>query len=230
MADRAPHFLAGEFWQFKESPAPEGQAIDIWGLFAEGISLSEAILVQAGIAKDDIIAGIGDGALRNRFMQGSIEDVALAVRAKAQLAQIMLRAAAPKARMTLSAGRLMDQDNLEVEDEWIAKQDAHARMGIEAAAIAAADFGMTYAVLQSMARGLTKQASAGRAVPVRARNAANARHARPGAANEKRDAIRREWASGKYTSRDICAEQESGALGMSFSAARKALRNTPDPT
>lgn len=46
----------------------------------------------------------------------------------------------------------------------------------------------------------------------------------------KRQKIREAWASGKYSSRDICAEQECAALGMSFSAARKALRNTPDVT
>ncbi|MFZ6723093.1 hypothetical protein [Undibacterium sp. Ji49W] len=46
----------------------------------------------------------------------------------------------------------------------------------------------------------------------------------------KRDAIRQIWASGKYSSRDICAEQECAALEMSFSTARKALQNTLAPT
>ncbi len=46
----------------------------------------------------------------------------------------------------------------------------------------------------------------------------------------KRQEIREIWASGKYSARDICAEQEFAALGMSFSTARKALRGTPDPT
>ncbi len=41
--------------------------------------------------------------------------------------------------------------------------------------------------------------------------------------------IREIWATGKYTSRDICAEQECANLEMSFTAARKALRNTPEP-
>ncbi|MGF6777832.1 hypothetical protein [Paraburkholderia sp. GAS334] len=62
-----------------------------------------------------------------------------------------------------------------------------------------------------------------------ARRAANARHEKPGGSREKRETIRTIWASGKYTSRDICAEQECGALGMSYSTARRALRNTPDP-
>lgn len=47
---------------------------------------------------------------------------------------------------------------------------------------------------------------------------------------ERRVSIREIWASGKYTSRDVCAEQECAVLGMSFSSARKALRNTPEPT
>ena len=45
----------------------------------------------------------------------------------------------------------------------------------------------------------------------------------------KRAKIRAVWATGKYTSRDICAEQECADLDMSFSTARKALRGTPEP-
>ena len=59
--------------------------------------------------------------------------------------------------------------------------------------------------------------------------AANALHDLPGGSRAKKENIRTIWASGKYTSRDICAEQECAALEMSFSAARKALRNTPEP-
>ncbi len=59
--------------------------------------------------------------------------------------------------------------------------------------------------------------------------AANALHSKPGGNLEKQSAIRKVWASGKYSNRDLCAEQECAALDMSFSAARKALRNTPAP-
>lgn len=62
-----------------------------------------------------------------------------------------------------------------------------------------------------------------------ARTAANARHDRPGGSREKQKQMREIWASGKYSSRDLCAEQECAALGMSFSAARKALINRPRP-
>jgi hypothetical protein len=62
-----------------------------------------------------------------------------------------------------------------------------------------------------------------------ARNAANARHDQPGGSRDKHQQIRDIWATGKYSSRDRCAEEECAALDMSYSAARKALRNTPDP-
>lgn len=35
------------------------------------------------------------------------------------------------------------------------------------------------------------------------------------------------WVSGKYLSRDVCAEQECANLNISYSTARKALRNIP---
>ena len=63
-----------------------------------------------------------------------------------------------------------------------------------------------------------------------AQRAANARHDQPGGSRDKQRQMRDVWASGKYSSRDVCAEQECAALGMSFSAARKALINTPKPS
>ena len=63
-----------------------------------------------------------------------------------------------------------------------------------------------------------------------ARAAANARHDQPGGSRDKQKKMCEIWASGKYSSRDICAEQECAALRMSFSAARKALINTPRPS
>lgn len=57
-----------------------------------------------------------------------------------------------------------------------------------------------------------------------AKAAANARHAQPGGSREKHEQILAIWATGKYSSKDLCAEQECAALNMSFSTARKALR------
>lgn len=62
------------------------------------------------------------------------------------------------------------------------------------------------------------------------KKAADARHDAPGGAREKQVRIREIWATGKYSSRDICAEQEFAGLDWSFSSARKALRKTPKPT
>jgi hypothetical protein len=60
-----------------------------------------------------------------------------------------------------------------------------------------------------------------------AKAAADARHSKRGGSRDKQEQMRAIWASGKYSSRDRCAEEECGALGISFSTARKALRNTP---
>lgn len=62
-----------------------------------------------------------------------------------------------------------------------------------------------------------------------AQAAANIRHDKPGGSRDKQAKIRAIWASGKYDSRDLCAEQECAALQMSISAARRALIGTPDP-
>ena len=62
-----------------------------------------------------------------------------------------------------------------------------------------------------------------------ARAAANALHDQPGGSRAKKKRIREIWASGKYSSRNICAEQECAELNMSFSVARKALVNEPAP-
>lgn len=63
-----------------------------------------------------------------------------------------------------------------------------------------------------------------------ARKGAETLHNKPGGSRGKQAAMKAAWASGKYSSRDVCAEQECAALDMSFSSARKALRNTPNPT
>ena len=61
------------------------------------------------------------------------------------------------------------------------------------------------------------------------KSAAEARHSKPGNSRDKQTAIRAAWASGKYSSRDLCAEQECAALNMAPGTARRALRNTPKP-
>ncbi len=64
---------------------------------------------------------------------------------------------------------------------------------------------------------------------IKGRNGANAKHNGPNGKRLAKERIREIWASGKYSSRDVCAEEECAALDISFSTARKALRGTPDP-
>lgn len=63
-----------------------------------------------------------------------------------------------------------------------------------------------------------------------AKAAADALHDQPGGSRDKQRQIRAIWASGKYSAKDVCAEQECAALNMSFKAARRALINAPKPT
>ena len=63
-----------------------------------------------------------------------------------------------------------------------------------------------------------------------ARNAANVLHDKPGGNRDKQRQIRKIWATGKFSSRDRCAEEEYAALKMSFAAARRALKSTPEPS
>lgn len=63
----------------------------------------------------------------------------------------------------------------------------------------------------------------------KARAAANTSHDKPGGSRHKRRLIQEAWASGKYSSRGVCAEEECAAIGMSYKTARDALRNTPEP-
>jgi len=63
-----------------------------------------------------------------------------------------------------------------------------------------------------------------------AQTAANALHDQPGGSRDKKRQIQEIWATGKYSSRTLCAEQECAALEMSYDAARRALTNTAEPS
>lgn len=62
-----------------------------------------------------------------------------------------------------------------------------------------------------------------------ARNAANKKHELSGV-KDNHTSIRQTWASGKYKTKEECAEKESVKLEMTFEAARKALYNEPEPS
>ncbi|MCE8002714.1 hypothetical protein [Billgrantia ethanolica] len=98
-------------------------------------------------------------------------------------------------------------------------------MGLEAASLAVDTRTMGTSVEEAIEK-LKKEG-----LRAAAKAAADARHNKPGGSRELKEKIRAIWATGKYSSRDICAEEEWAALGYkSFAAARKALRNTKDPT
>ncbi|AEJ01637.1 hypothetical protein Nit79A3_1832 [Nitrosomonas sp. Is79A3] len=65
-----------------------------------------------------------------------------------------------------------------------------------------------------------------------AKHAADIRHGKTkNEREEKKLKIVKIWGSGKFSTRDLCAEEEYSALGFSSRGeACKALRNTPDPS
>ena len=69
----------------------------------------------------------------------------------------------------------------------------------------------------------------GDANAVRSSKSANKGHNKEGGSRDKKRQILDIWSKGKYSSKDICAEQECAGLAVSFSKARKDLRNAPDP-
>lgn len=62
-----------------------------------------------------------------------------------------------------------------------------------------------------------------------AKHAAVTRHSQSGGSHDKRQKVRELWATGKYRSREQCADLVCSELGISRTTARKALNNTPDP-
>ena len=63
----------------------------------------------------------------------------------------------------------------------------------------------------------------------RAKQSANAKHNKRGGSRDRKARLLKIWASGKYATRDLCAEKEHEGLGVSFPTARKHLRRTPKP-
>ena len=62
-----------------------------------------------------------------------------------------------------------------------------------------------------------------------ARHAANAKHSAPGGSRDKRQQILEAWLTGKYMSRNQCAEKLAPKLRMSTRTARDALIGAPEP-
>jgi hypothetical protein len=55
------------------------------------------------------------------------------------------------------------------------------------------------------------------------------RHDAPGGSHDMANEMRKAWASGKYKSREKCADEMHQKLGIERKAARNALIRTPNP-
>ena len=64
----------------------------------------------------------------------------------------------------------------------------------------------------------------------RGERAINARHDQAGGSRDNKKKLLEIWASGRYSSRDECAERECGTLCVTFRTARKWLMGAPDPS
>lgn len=62
-----------------------------------------------------------------------------------------------------------------------------------------------------------------------ARKGADTVHNKAGGSRDRKAQAQAIWAEGNYTSRDICAEQECAALGVTFKTFRDYLIGTPNP-
>lgn len=69
----------------------------------------------------------------------------------------------------------------------------------------------------------------GEANKSRSKKAADKGHERQDGSRDKKKQIREIWASGKYITKVLCAEEEYLSLEVSFDKARRDLRNVPDP-
>lgn len=138
-----------------------------------------------------------------------------------------------------TAQRAVDFANLVagVMDSWPGCGDEDQNQKVREAVVGAYLIGLEAASLAVDTRSMGTSAEEAieslkrEGVRTAAKAAADARHSKPGGSRELKEKIRAIWATGKYSSRDICAEEEWAALGFgSFSTARKALRNTDEPT
>lgn len=70
----------------------------------------------------------------------------------------------------------------------------------------------------------------GEANKARSKKAADKGHEKPDGSRDKKKQILEIWASGKYKSKALCAEEEYVGLEVSFDKARRDLRGAPDPS
>lgn len=151
------------------------------------------------------------------------------------------RAQAPKKTMTaahisaaVGIGRFGSLDRAETLSKMLRDNLDAVRKELLRAPI---DDAFTLLVLLGLERERGVSAGESQAMELRRRQlsaagkkGAELRHNKLGGARAKAEEIRAIWATGKYSTRELCAEQECAALNMKYGTARKALYNTPNPS
>ncbi len=165
--------------------------------------------------------------------------VDLLAAALARCMRVRAAAGASTAAGTWALGYIEDHEDLGPATLRLESRTFHVRLGSRELplsgllAIAGGRVGVKAHAMQRLLGEEVETPQAGVGSPAartrQAKAAADARHGKPGGSRARHAQIREIWASGKYDSRDRCAEEECAALGISYSTARKALRNTPEP-
>ena len=183
MTDRPVSFKAGDAWPMVEPGVPPGEgarADNVWQFIAFALDTANTVLTRAGFAEADLHE-LGVSDLRERVDQGSLEDVAIGVWATGRALASRINLARPDPQMQLINARQMEREKArieasdpleepwqgrerggEYEREWLSKQAAVGHGLVDAMAYGAIEFGMNFAVMQSMLIGLTDAAKRGR--------------------------------------------------------------------
>ena len=161
-------------------PGEGARADNVWQFIAFALDTANTVLTRAGFAEADLHE-LGVSDLRERVDQGSLEDVAIGVWATGRALASRINLARPDPQMQLINARQMEREKArieasdpleepwqgrerggEYEREWLSKQAAVGHGLVDAMAYGAIEFGMNFAVMQSMLIGLTDAAKRGR--------------------------------------------------------------------
>ena len=176
---------------------------------------------------NDAVIGFGFSAKRKRTNMASEEEAQAAC---AKLAGELLSAYTPEQLALIAAQHMIYVNALQQTSEAISKFNETQKELTNAQGESLQRLQLEHQYLVKNTAKIIRLAL-NKHSTYKARNSVNARHNKPGGSRELKEKIQKIWAAGNHTSRDICAEKEWSDIGYgSFSAARKALRNTPDPT
>ena len=148
----------------------------------------------------------------------------LAAKTKAQLIEMLVASAIETQRMRIEL-RCTELDLTDARAGALtaAQMLAHKCDPLTLASLIESEYGNPF-----LASILRDTASAARKAT--GKKGADKVHNKPNGNRAKKEELIRIWLSGKYSSRQICADQEHKAIGMALTTARKALQGTPNPT